>query len=162
MAVISIFSDSPAIRQLAEGLIRELARGQPSTLRADCYDTFSDFLASAERDPRRILLLAQEGPGGVELAADLRERSPRHRFVWFSDLDFALFSYRLEADYFNFLPLTEDKLRKALRICTRQHIPKAPAKETPIERPVAECRPPTIPGRLARALQRFHIFYSPR
>jgi len=39
----------------------------------------------------------------VELAADLRERFLRHRFVWFSDLDFALFSYRLEADYFNFL-----------------------------------------------------------
>ncbi len=27
---------------------------------------------------------------------------------------------------------------------------------------VAECRPPTIPGRLARALQRFYFFYSSR
>ncbi len=84
MPVISVFSGSPAIRQQAEGLIRELARGQPGTLRADCYDTFPGFLTSAERNPRRILLLAQEGPGGVELAADLREHFPRHRFVWFS------------------------------------------------------------------------------
>ncbi len=140
MPVISIFSDSPNLRQQAGEMIRELARGQPSTLRADCYDTFSDFLTSAERNPRRILMLAQEGPGGVELAADLREHFPRHRFVWFSDLDFALFSYRLEADYFNFLPLTEEKMRKALRNCTPRPAPQTPPQTIPIEKPVVESR----------------------
>jgi len=153
MPVISIFSGSPAIRRQAEGLIRELAREQADTLRADCYDTFFDFLSSGDRNPRRILLLAQEGPGSVEMAAEVRECFPNHRFVWFSDLDFALFSYRLEADYFNFLPLTEDKLRMALRNCTRQHIPRAPANETPLEKPMAESRPPTILGRIAKAIQ---------
>ncbi len=119
MPVISVFSGSPAIRRQAEKLILNLASGQLDTLRADCYDTFSDFLSSAYKTPRRILLLAQEGPGSVGLAADVRERFPDHRFIWFSDLDFALFSYRLETDYFNVLPLTEDKLRIALRKCMR-------------------------------------------
>lgn len=119
MPVISIFSGSPAIQRQAEELIKNLARGQTDTLRADCYDTFSGFLCSANKTPRRILLLAQEGPGSVDLAAEVRERFPDHRFVWFSDLDFALFSYRLEVDYFNVLPLTEDKLRIALQKCMR-------------------------------------------
>lgn len=158
MPSISVFSGSPAIRQQAGDLIRDLARTQPDTLRADCYDTFSDFLTSAERNPRRILLLAQEGPGGVELAADLRERFPRHRFVWFSDLDFALFSYRLEADYFNFLPLTEEKLKKALRNCTPRPAPQASPQTKTVEKPVVECRPPTIFGRIAQAIRLYDIF----
>jgi len=126
---ISVFSGKPAIRQQAGDLIRDLARAQPDTLRADCYDTFDRFLTSAERNPRHILLLAQEGPGGVELAADLRERFPRHRFVWFSDLDFALFSYRLEADYFNFLPLTEEKLKKPCGTVRPAPLPRLPRRQ---------------------------------
>jgi len=120
MPVISLYSDSPAIRRHAADLIQELARGQPDPLRADCFDAFPDFLASADGKSRRILLLAQAGPGGVELAAETRERFPDHRFIWFSDLDFALFAYRLEADYFGFLPVTGDKLRTALRNCARR------------------------------------------
>jgi len=150
MPVISIFSGNPAIQRQAAGLIQDLARGQPDALRADCYDTFYDFLISAERNPRRILLLAQEGPRGVELAAETRERFPNHPFVWFSDLDFALFSYRLEADYFNFLPLTGDKLRKALRNCTPR---PAPPLTGPVKSPLAESRPPTILGRIMKAIQ---------
>jgi len=158
MPVISIFSGNPAIRRQAEGLIRELARGQPSTLRADCYNTFDRFLDSAKRNPRRILLLVHEGPGSVEMAAEVRECFPDHRFVWFSDLDFALFSYRLEVEYFGFLPLTADKMRTALRNCTRQHIPKASPKEVPVEKPVVECRPPTIFERIAQMIQLYDIF----
>jgi len=152
MPVISIFSNRPAIQQQAGDLIRNLAREQLDTLRADCYDTFADFLSSADRYPCGILLLAQEGPGSVEMAVDLRERFPDHRFVWFSDLDFALFSYRLEVDYFNFLPVTEDKLRTALRNCTH-HIPHVPAKEIPVEKPMVKGRPPTILGRIVQAIQ---------
>jgi len=158
MPVISIFSRNPAIQRQAGELIQDLARGQPDALRSDCYDAFPDFLTSAERNPRRILLLAQEGPGGVELAAETRERFPNHRFIWFSDLDFALFSYRLEVDYFNFLPLTEDKLRMALRNCTPRPAPQASPQTKTVERPVVESRPPTILGRIAQAIRLYDIF----
>ncbi len=119
MPVISIFSGRPAIQRQAEELILNLARGQPDTLRADCYDTFSEFLSSAIKSPHRILLLAQDGPRSVDMAAEVRERFPEHSFVWFSDLDFALFAYRLEVDYFSLLPITKDKLRTALQNCMR-------------------------------------------
>ncbi len=51
MPVISIFSGSPAIRKQAGELILKLARGQPDTLQADCYYTFSGFLDSANKTP---------------------------------------------------------------------------------------------------------------
>jgi len=153
MPVLSIFSGNPALRQQAGKLIQELARGQPDTLRADCFDDFHDFLASADGKNRRILLLAQEGPEGAELASETRERFPDHRFIWFSDLDFALFSYRLEAAYFGLLPLTEDKMRTALRNCAHQLRPPIPAQAELAEKPVAESRPPTILGRIIKTIQ---------
>ncbi len=133
MPVISIFGGSPAVRRQAEDLIRELARGQPDILRANCCASFPDFPSSADGNPRRILPPAQEGPGSAELASEVRECFPDHRFVRFSDLDFALFSYRPEADDFNFLPLTEEKPRKALRNCMHQLRPRVPARADPAE-----------------------------
>ncbi len=64
LPVISIFSVSPAIQRQAGELMLDLNKGQPDTLCADCCDTFSDFVFSANKPPY-ILLPGQEGLGSV-------------------------------------------------------------------------------------------------
>ncbi len=158
MPVVSVFSVSPSIRQQIRELILNLAGGQPDTLRADSCDTFSDFLSSANNTPRRILLLAQEGPLSVDMAAEVRERFPNHCFVWFSDLDYALFAYRLDADYFSLLPVTEDKLRTALRNCMCHVCHHTTVQMKPAEKPLVRSSPLTILGRIAKVIQ-FNGFF---
>ena len=125
MSAISIYSTNKQIRQHVAGLLAKLAPEQVWPLRADYFSSFPEFLESGRSHPRRILFLAEEGPGSVELAASIREVCPDHRFIWFSDLDFGLFSYRLETDYFGFLPVREEKLRRALQNCKNRDGPSA-------------------------------------
>lgn len=154
MPVISVYSYHKEVRREAKEVISHLARGQPENIQVDCCDSFSGFLDSARRNPCRILLLAQAGPLGADMAAEVRECFPKHRFVWFSDLDFGLFAYRLEADYFSLLPLTEDKLRSALRNCSHHPPPfPMPTSSRAAEKPVAKSRPPTFFGRIMEMLQ---------
>lgn len=80
--------------------------------------TFSDrraFLDHIRGRPDLTALLLEFGPHATETAAEIREQNPNGKFLWFSDLDFSLLSYRLRTDYFGLLPVTEDKLRMALQ-----------------------------------------------
>lgn len=149
MSAISIYSTNEQIRQHVSGLLAELAPEQAGALRADCFSSFPEFLESGRMNPRRILLLAEEGPGSVELAASVREVCPEHHFIWFCDLDFGLFSYRLEADYFGFLPVREEKLRRALEGCRNRDGPPALTAKTAMEKGI----PLTIGRRIAKILR---------
>lgn len=87
------------------------------TLNVQCQ-IFSErrmFLAHIRGRPDLTALLIESGPHATETAAEIREQNPSGKFLWFSDLDFSLLSYRLHADYFGLLPVTEDKLRTALQ-----------------------------------------------
>ncbi len=156
MPVISIFSGSPAIRRQVEELIQNLAGEQPDTLQAKCYETFPGFLSSAKNAPRRILLLAQEGPRSLDMALEVRERFPDNCFVWFSELDFTLFSCRLDADYFSLLPATEDKLRAALRNCMCHVCHHTPVQTKPAEKPVVS----VVPVVKSRLFTTFFLCYN--
>ncbi len=149
MAVISIYSTDEAIRQELYRLLHGLASESQETLRLYCYDDFAAFLDSGRENPRRILLLAEKGAEGVELAVSAAEECPDNRLIWFSDLDFALFSYRLEVVYFGFLPVQEESLRIALRNCKRRR----GDSPSPME-PVIKEERPTIFQRLLRKLSR--------
>ena len=83
-----------------------------------CCKIFSDrraFLDHIRGRPDLTALLLEPGPHATETAAEIREQNPNGKFLWFSDLDFSLLSYRLHADYFALLPVTADKLCKALQ-----------------------------------------------
>ena len=124
MSVISLYTTNPKIQASLTDLLDQLDQEGPEPVRTEGFTSFSAFLDSGRRNPRRILLLAQEGTKGVELAAAAAEECPESPLVWFSDLDFALFSYRLEVDHFALLPGTEESLRAALQSC-RRHRPRA-------------------------------------
>ena len=132
MAVVSIYSTNPEIRRDLAGLLAEVDRDALEPVCAECFLSFRDFLDSGRQNRRRILLLAQEGAGSVELAATAVEECPYSPVIWLSDLDFALFSYRLEVSHFGFLPATEENLRIALRNCrNRPGDAKASARAQP-------------------------------
>lgn len=149
MPLISLYSENSRLQAELTALLAGLGRGASAPIRTQVFSNFSAFLDSGRRNPRRILLLAQEGPGSVELAAAAVEECPDSPVVWLSDLDFALFSYRLEVDHFGLLPATEEGLRAALHSCQGRHrrVQSRPAPPQP---------PPklTLGERLARWLGR--------
>ncbi len=90
-------------------------RGASRTLSVQSAMTAVMTFSTTRARPHSSVLHA--GPGNVELTTEEREHFPELRFIRFSELGFALFSCLLKADYLNFLPITGDKLRKALRNC---------------------------------------------
>ena len=128
MPMISLYSKNNRIQAELSALLTGINKDWPEPIRTQTFSDFSAFLDSGRRNPCRILLLAQEGAEGVELVSTAVEECPESPVVWLSDLDFALFSYRLEVDHFGMLPTTEESLRTALRNCENKcrHIPARP------------------------------------
>lgn len=122
MSVISLYSTNPEVMKTLLEVLNHLDQEGPEPVRTELFESFSDFLDSGRRNPRRILILAQQGTGSVELAAATVEECPLSPMIWLSDLDFALFSYRLEVDHFALLPGTEETMRVALMNCRKRHL----------------------------------------
>lgn len=83
----------------------------------EIFYSISDFITRISDCPDTIMLIAQTGSRSTETAMAAREHNPQGKLIWFSDLDFALLSFRLRAVYFGLLPLEERKLKKALCYC---------------------------------------------
>lgn len=77
----------------------------------------SDFITTVNDNPDAIMMIAQRGSRSTETAMAAREHNPKGKLIWFSDLDFALLSFRLKATYFGLLPIEDEKLRVALDYC---------------------------------------------
>lgn len=72
------------------------------------------------------MMFTLRGPDGAALAAEVHGDCPENWLVWFSDLDFSLLSYQLEAAYFGLLPVREEQIAEALSSCehfTWQRVP---------------------------------------
>lgn len=117
MSVISLYATNPKVRNDLLAVLVRLNQQDLAPIQAEHFTSFPQFLKSGRENPRRILLLAQEGSRSVELAATIVEECPHNPLIWLSDLDFALFSYRLEVEHFGLLPGTEESLRVALHNC---------------------------------------------
>lgn len=77
----------------------------------------SDFITMVNDNPNVIMMITQKGPLSTETAMAAREHNLRGKLIWFSDLDFALLSFRLKVTYFGLLPIEEEKLKLALNYC---------------------------------------------
>lgn len=69
-------------------------------------------LGKAEPD---IIIIAQNGVDGLNTITNMH--LPPKRFIWFSDLDFALQAYRLCLSWFGNKPVTYQKISQALTRC---------------------------------------------
>ncbi len=114
MTVILLCEDG-ARRQEAEAMLRTM------NVRFKAFSERCAFLDHIRGRPDLTALLLELGPCATETAAEIREQNPNGKFFWFSDLDFSLLSYRLRADYFALLPVTEDKLRAAMTRRDERH-----------------------------------------
>lgn len=83
----------------------------------EIFYSISEFIARISDCPDAIMLIAQTGSLSTETAMAARDHNPQGKLIWFSDLDFALLSFRLRATYFGLLPVEERKLKKALCYC---------------------------------------------
>ncbi|MCI2056621.1 MAG: hypothetical protein LKJ86_05675 [Oscillibacter sp.] len=113
MTVILLCEDEVQRRE-AEALLKTL------DVRCTSFSDRRAFLDHIRSRPDLMALLMEPGPHGTETAAEIREQNPNGKFLWFSDLDFSLLSFRLHADYFGLLPVTESKLRAALLNAQKQ------------------------------------------
>lgn len=102
-------------RTSGETITRQLAR--LCNVTAIPFYNVSDFITGISDCPDTVMLIAQKGAPSTETAMAAREHNPRGKLLWFSDLDFALLSFRLKATYFGLLPIEENKLRTALDYC---------------------------------------------
>ena len=66
----------------------------------ESFYNISDFISKVSGCPDTIMLIAQTGAHSIETAMAARECNPKGKLIWFSDLDFALLSFRLKATYF--------------------------------------------------------------
>ena len=150
LSVISLYTTNPKLRSDLLELLSRLDREGPEPVCAEGFSNFSAFLDSGRQNPCRILMLAQEGAKGVELAAAAVEECPESPVIWFSDLDFALFSYRLEVAHFAMLPGTPESLRTALNNC--RHKRQGSRAGPPLMLPAAKPPPCGLWTRLRRLL----------
>lgn len=102
--------------QSGDRITRQLS-GLCDVLTTVSFYNISDFLAMVTDDPNAIMMIAQTGALSTETAMAAREHNPGGKLIWFSDLDFALLSFRLKATYFGLLPIEDEKLRVALDYC---------------------------------------------
>ena len=107
MTVILLCKDEVQ-RMEAEALLKTL------DVRCTSFSDRRAFLDHIRGRPDLTALLMEPGPHATETAAEIREQNPNGKFLWFSDLDFSLLSFRLRADYFGLLPLTACKLKTAI------------------------------------------------
>ena len=109
---VALCCDNP---KSGESIIRQLSKLCRVTTES-FYNIF-DFIARVSDCPDAIMLIAQTGALSTETAMAAKEHNPQGKLIWFSDLDFALLSFRLKATYFGLLPVEEDKLKTALSYC---------------------------------------------
>lgn len=110
---VALCCDDPEIGKSITRQLAELCEG----LITVSFCNVSDFIAMVTDHPDAIMMIAQKGSRSIETAMAARECNPRGKLIWFSDLDFALLSFRLKATYFGLLPIEEEKLRLALDCC---------------------------------------------
>ena len=109
---VALCCDSP---KSSESITRQLSKLCHVTMVS--FYNITDFISEVSGRPDIVKLIAQTGSISTETAMAAKEHNPQGKLLWFSDLDFALLSYRLKATYFGLLPLDADRLKTALGYC---------------------------------------------
>lgn len=81
------------------------------------YDSNREFISAITDRPDLIMMVIQTGSKSIETAMSALGHNKAGKLVWFSDIDFALLSFRLRATYFGLIPVEMDKLKTALSSC---------------------------------------------
>ncbi len=111
---IAILTDS-AQRGHLEHIFSQLSHLPPATF----FHSYDDFIDRLPRSGCRVVIIAQEGAGGMESARAAKILLPEAPLIWFSDdRGFGPESYRVGCSYFSAAPITRELVLKALAQCS--------------------------------------------
>lgn len=118
---IAVLSDSVETGQrLVEQTKRLCIEGGLSPVVELYHDRERFFYGIGRQNMPSGVIVALPGVAGLNAVEHLRSLCPRCRLIWCSDLDFSLHAYRLRAEYFLLMPVTEAGLREALSVWMEQ------------------------------------------
>ena len=88
-----------------------------------CVDTWTSLQQELEVFHPGLLVVLAGGAAGMEGVYLARQVIPELPVFWFSDdSQFGMQSHRLDCTYFSTKPMTDDKLRRALRHCDKMGV----------------------------------------
>ena len=90
--------------------------------KVELHHSQEEFFDYAQRDVPTSVILSMEGVAGLNAAEHLRSLCPECGLIWCSDLDFSLHAYRLRAEYFILMPVTEMELKNGLSVWMKNKI----------------------------------------
>ncbi len=79
------------------------------------------FLERVRCNPFLIMLAVVNGPKAPEIIQRIKENNPEARLIWYSDHDYALYSFGMRVTSFGLLPVTPGALCLSMDACGLYH-----------------------------------------
>lgn len=83
----------------------------------DFTGDLSGFLERVQGNPYLIMLAVVNGPKAPQTIRQIKASNPRARLIWYSDHDYALYSYGVRVTSFGLLPVSPKMLGQAMDAC---------------------------------------------
>ncbi len=120
---ISVLSDHVEIGQRLAEQTKKICNEQGYFPKIDLHHNQEDFFHYVQKSAPTNAIIAIEGVEGLNAVEHLRSFYPVCGLIWCSDLDFSLHAYRLRAEYFILMPVTDNELKNGLSVWMRSTTP---------------------------------------
>lgn len=112
---ITVCSGNAAEREQLLGYIRRFCEERDMELYAQGAADWPELFEQLKEAEPDIIIVAQDGVDGLNTITGIH--LPPGKFIWFSDLDFAVQAYRLCVSWFGKKPVTYQLMEQALLRC---------------------------------------------
>lgn len=115
MRSIVVCDGNDAEREQLLGYIRRFCDERDMKLSAQGVADWPELFEQLKEAEPDIIIVAQDGVDGLNTITSIH--LPPGKFIWFSDLDFAVQAYRLCVSWFGIKPVTYRQMEQALLRC---------------------------------------------
>lgn len=112
---IAVCSGNNAEREQLLGYVRRFCDERDMELYAQGAADWPELFEQLKEAEPDIIIVAQDGVDGLNTITGIH--LPPGKFIWFSDLDFAVQAYRLCVSWFGKKPVTYQLMEQALLRC---------------------------------------------
>lgn len=112
---IAVCNGNAAEREQLLGYIRRFCEERDMELYAQGAADWPELFEQLKEAEPDIIIVAQDGVDGLNTITGIH--LPPGKFIWFSDLDFAVQAYRLCVGWFGMKPVTYRQIEQALLRC---------------------------------------------
>ncbi len=117
---IAVLSDHQQTGQKIVDQVTQFCAENGLFPQVDLHSDQENFFNNIFQTKPTSVILSLSGVSGLNAAEHLRALLPTCGLIWCSDLDFSLHAYRLRADYFILMPVTETELKNGLSVWMKQ------------------------------------------